>query len=75
MLEPKRSLHVESFKFVKFTLLCQGEGIPRGVLTCSEEKGRGKGRRIVGGGSPGRGGGGGSEQDVKWLSKKYSPIL
>lgn len=58
MLEPKRSLHVESFKFVKFTLLCQGEGIPRGVLTCSEEKGRGK---IV----RGRKQEGGSEWDVK----------
>lgn len=48
MLEPKRSLHVESFKFIKFMLLCQGGEIPRGVLTFSEERGEreGEGRRV-----------------------------
>ena len=36
-------------------------GIPRGAPTCSEEKGRWDGRRIVGGGDQEVG----SEQDVK----------
>jgi hypothetical protein len=42
-------------------LMCQGEGIPRGTPTCSEEKGRGMGRRIVGGCDRERS----SKQDVK----------
>lgn len=62
MLEPKRSLHVESFKFIKFMLLCQ-EKIPSGVLTFSEEKGEreGEGKRVGEAGDQA----GGSEQDVK----------